>query len=76
MKPTTSDRKYFFALRDTIHAKTVKDSAGLTKQEITDKIKHMADLTDTSVNDMTKDEFQMLKEAAKLLAYQIGLEVD
>jgi hypothetical protein len=76
IKATPSDKKYFFVVRDAIHAKLNKDGVKVTKGTLTDVLKIHAKMHEISIADIDKDSLNKLKETSKQFATSIGLDLD
>jgi hypothetical protein len=76
MKATPKDKKYFFVVRDAIHAKLNKDGVSVTKGTLTDVLKIHAKMDGISIADIDKDKLNILKEESKQFATSIGLDLD
>jgi len=77
MKATASDKKYYFAMRDEIHAYYLKIGSEVSKEGLHEFLKLYADLEGASLETITSDELQQLKEWTKQFALEhCGIDFD
>jgi len=76
MKASKQDVKYYFAIRDLIHKKLLKDGTLMCRDELNDFLKWYSDLENVSLSNISHDDLQILKESTKYFAHSIGLHLD
>ena len=76
MKASKADIKFYKGvLLEKIHTKAVNDGTIVSIYEMDNVIKDMCGVLGKSCNDITHEQMQDLKECAKFLADQLGVEI-